>query len=428
MPDQPDAQRGASNFLNRLSEEIDAAGRTPDDPVPGSTPPKPAATPEPDLDSLRATGPDPGPDPLDSLSDAANKGTPAAKATPAVPDPAPKDKPADDSDPLASFDDADKERIQQYLDERLAEELKLIGSSGGAFKRLKGENRELAGKIRELETRTADPEALKAAAEKISELESLVKVNEEANSVLRLEDTDAYKAAVTTPQREILAASDTLADRYGVDRDQLANLLGNPNRRELSDGITKLFGDDVADADKFELYDLSRRAEQTFAKRNELNANAEAAIKEAQELADKAGQRKSLEERQARAEAAKDAVSRIRDKAGFIIDIVGGDMVEAFTEAHASAPIHSLNPGDQAFARFAFDAIVPLAKKVRELETELQSANDDIIILRGTNPGGGGGSGGGGGRTPEESPTESQPSVGVATAVDRIGAALDSIL
>jgi hypothetical protein len=377
-----------------------------------------------DLDGLRDAEELKGAmDPLDDLSEDANKGTDSSiTESSADADDGGGNEPTH-SDILSEFDAPDQDKIKAYLDEKIAEELKLTESAGGAFKRLKGENRELEGKLRELESRTAEPEALKAATERISELESQVKANEEAQSVLRLEDTEAYNQAVVAPQQEILAASDDIADRYGVDRDQLADILGNPNRRELSDMIGNLLGEDVADADKFELYDLSRRAEGTFRRKNELFNNAEAALMEAEELAGKARERQALDERQSREAAARETVTRLKEKASFILDIVGEDTVSGFVDSNAERPVESLNPADQSFARFAFDALIPLAKHVRKLEGELQVASDDNLKLRGSTPGGGG-SGGGNPTDAESQTNEASSTDGIESAVDRINRAL----
>jgi hypothetical protein len=379
-----------------------------------------------DLDGLRDAGEVKGAaDPLDDLSEDANKGTDNSALKSSADDDAEVENEPTHSDILSEFDATDQAKIRAYLDEKIAEELKLTESAGGAFKRLKGENRELEGKLQELESRTAEPEALKAATERISELESQVRANEEAQSVLRLEDTEAYNQAVVAPQQEILAASDGIADRYGVDRDQLADILGNPNRRELSDMIGNLLGEDVADADKFELYDLSRRAENTFKKKRELFNNAEAALMEAEELADKARERQALEERQSRESAARETVTRLKEKASFILDIVGEDTVSGFVDANAERPVESLNPADQSFARFAFDALIPLAKHVRKLEGELQVASDDNLKLRGSTPGGGVSGSGGGNPTDAESHTnEASSTDGIESAVERINRAL----
>tara|TARA_R110000851_G_scaffold140449_1_gene277790 strand:- start:2576 stop:3895 length:1320 start_codon:yes stop_codon:yes gene_type:complete len=377
-----------------------------------------------DIDGLRdAEGVKGVADPLDTLSEDANKGTGNSGTNSSEDVDAEGGNGPTHSDILSEFDAPEQAKIQAYLDDKIAEELRLTESAGGAFKRLKGENRDLEGKVQELESRTAEPEALKAATERISELEAQVQVNEEAKSVLRLEDTEAYRQAVVEPQQAILAASDGIADRYGVDRDELADILGNPNRRELSDTIGRLLGDDVADADKFELYDLSRRAESTFSRKYELANNAEAALTEAEELAGKARERQALDERQIREVSARDTVTRLKEKASFILDIVGEDAVSGFVDANAERPVESLNPADQSFARFAFDALIPLAKHVRKLEGELQVASDDNLKLRGSTPGGGGS--GGGNPTDAESQTkEPDTTDGIESAVDRINRAL----
>ena len=414
---------GVGNFLDRLEAQLNEesgadslAAQRDANPTPEPTEVKP----EGDLDGLRGASVETKADPLNDLSGEAHKGqAPTSKEDEKTPT-----KKGDHEDILSEFDEADQVKLRAYLDSKVAEELQLTETAGGAFKRLKSENRELEGKIAELETRTAEPEALKAATERIQELEALVNANEEANSVLRLEDTEAYREAVTRPQQEILAASDTIADRYGVSRDDLANILGNPNRRELSDSIGKLLGDDVADADKFELYDLSRRAEATFTKKADLFQNADAALKEAEELAGKSKERAALADRQAREVVAKETIDRLKEKASFVLDIVGKDTVENFVVANAERPVGALSPADQAFARFAYDALIPLAKHVRKLEDELQTANDDNIKLRGSTPGGSGVGSGGGGRTSDDTAPDGTPSSGIGSAVDRIGSAL----
>ena len=406
---------GAENFLDRLNDQLneasgaDSLAQQRDEGAEGEgTQSAPEGGTE-DLDGLRKPdeGSTKGPDPLDDLSEDANKGSSTKKEPEGGTG---GDDGEQHKDALAEFDAADQVKLRKYLDDKIAEELQLTESAGGAFKRLKGENRTLEEKVRELEARTAEPEALNAATERITELEAQVKANEEAKSVLRLEDTEAYKEAVVKPQQEILASSDAIADRYGVDRDQLANILGNPNRRELSDNIGKLMGDDVADADKFELYDLSRKAESTFAKKADLANNAEAALKEAEELAGKAQERQALEDRQGRETAAKETIDRLKDKASFILDIVGEDTVSGFVGANAERPVASLNPADQAFARFAFDALIPLAKHVRKLEGELQTAADDNLKLRGSTPGGQGS--GGGKQTDQEAQKKDHRTIG----------------
>ena len=421
MPKEAKASEGISTILDRVEEQLNEKHSPEDDGPKDTTESKGGEGSDP-LDSLdvssHSSKTEVSKDPLDEIESLEDSGS-------SSPDVESRGEPSGDL--LSEFDEPDRVKIQKYLDERVVEELQLAESAGGAFKRIKSENRGLEQQIRELESRTAEPEALKAATDRVSDLESQIKVNEEANSVLRLEDTQAYRDAVITPQQEILAASDAIADRYGVDRDQLANSLGNSNRRDLSDSFTSILGDDVLDADKFELYDLSRRAEYTFSKRKNLSENAEQALSEAEDLAEKVREKDALALRTNREEHGKAAIERIKSKASFILDIVGEDTVDSFQTSHSEYPIESLSDSDQAFARFAFNAVIPLAKQVKKLELELQDANDDILKLRGSTPGDGGG--GGGTLTSSEGDTSDDrgPSSGISSAVDRIGSALGGL-
>ena len=387
-----DQKEGVANFLDRIGDSIDNIDNVPDEPEESSE--EKEKTPDPQLDDLgESTKKDKviSDDPLDNLEPEENIETSSTQEEPVSSEP---EATEDTGDLLDTFDEADRAKLQEYLDKKITEELELSASAGGAFKRLRNENRDLNQTIKNLESRTAEPEALKAATEKISELEAQIKTNEQANSVLRLEDTQAYKDAVIKPQQEILSRSDAIAERYGVNRDELANLMGISDRRALSDGINKLMGDDVADADKFELYELSRHTEATFAKKKQLVDNADAALREAEDLAEKERERSALKARQGREEAAKATVDRLSSKAKFILDTVGDDAVQEVVDDIAERDIDALSEQDRAFARLSAKAVVPLARKILTLERELEEVNDELSARRKASPGGSGKSGG----------------------------------
>ena len=131
-----------------------------------------------------------------------------------------------------------------------------------------------------------------------------------------------------------------------------------------------------------------------------------------------------MAQRSNREEHGQAAVDRIKSKAGFILDIVGEETADSFKKEHSDYPNEALSDADQAFARFAYKAVIPLAMQVKKLESELHDANDDILKLRGSTPGD---SGGGGGTltSSEGSSSEGKTSTtGISSAVDRIGSAL----
>ena len=407
-----DQQEGMKNFLDRIGDSIENIDESKDEPEVASDEKKKekekASDQDTQLDDLeQAPKKDKviSDDPLDDLEPEETVEDASEKEDSKTAEP---EAASDSGDLLDTFDEDDRVKIQEYLDNKLSEELQLTESAGGAFKRLRNENRDLGQTIKDLESRTAEPEALKAATDRISELESQIKTTEQANSVLRLEDTQAYKDTIIKPQQEILSRSDAIAERYGVDRDELANLMGVSDRRALSDGLNKLMGDDIADADKFELYDLSRHTEATFAKRKELADNADGALKEAEELAEKERERGALKARQGREEAAKATVDRLSSKAKFILDTVGDDSVQEAVDDIVERDIDALSEQDRAFARLSAKAVAPLARRILKLERELEDANDELTARRKASPGGGG-KGGGGAPTKDSSEEEVPP-------------------
>lgn len=349
------------------------------EPKPGDAKPKPAGDPADPLDNLE---PDPKPDPKD--------------------EPNPKEDPAPSADVLDTLDPDDKAKVQAYIDEQVAAEVTETKSAGGAFKRLKAENRTLVARAESLQAKLdqGDPDALKAATERVKELEEAARIREEADSVTKLEDTKAYKETIVSPLRDIIAKSDAIAKRYGVDQDQLADALEITDRRDLSTKINQLLGEDAVDADKFELFDLARQVERIGEKRTELRDNAESALEEAAELEGKAKEKAAFEARQVREGAVESTFKRLGEKAQFILDTVGDELAETIKAEIAENDISVLSPEEQAFARVASKALRPMAKKILTLEAELQEANDELVARRKAAPG----SRGGGVPSPAEEP------------------------
>lgn len=408
MPDD-DPIQGQQSFLDRISDQIDNADPEPGTQTPDPNTPDPDPKPTPDVPDLTPEPGDPEPKGDPDSGDGLDNLEPKPKDAPKPEgggDPKGEGEGDGGEDPLATFDEADRAKIQAYIDDQVAAEVTASESAGGAFKRLKAENRELRAERDEAKASSGDPEALTAATARIKELEEAQTVREQQDSVLKLEETQAWADTVVSPLTRVLEASDKIAERYGVDKVALSDALELTDRRQLSETVSQLLGEDAVEADKFELFDLARQVEGVYEKRKELRENASEALREAEELAAKAEASKALEARQEREAAVEGVIENITSKAKFITDLMGDEVLADAKTDIAERGVDALSPAELAHARVAAKALRPMAQKILTLERDLQEVSDQLAARKKAAPGSSTSGGSGAADNPEPEKVE----------------------
>lgn len=186
-------------------------------------------------------------------------------------------------------------------------------------------------RIKELESFTPEVDTLR---QKIEEYESKLLVT-------RVEDTAAYKTLVEEPLRDIVAQSDQLAEKYGVDPEQFFSALTLEDESAQEEAISELLSS-ASERDRFKAYQLIEQLKPVAAQRDALRENSTEAMREIQELEQLRQREEAAQRMQHRKELANQIADRITSKLTFIKDFDGVDVQSIVKEAEATD--HTLLP------------------------------------------------------------------------------------
>ena len=272
---------------------------------------------------------------------------------------------------------------------------------GRAFKTLRTELKTekatrlaLETKAKELEARLAERDA---TSPDVSALEAKIAEYEKTISVTKLELSPAYKAAVEEPYRQIVAKSDEIADRYEIDKFELTEALGIPDRKERSAKLKELLVG-VDDMDKLEVLDLGREVEKVSAKQKELFENADTALAELEAEKQKS-EKEALAARVAeRKTTVEQVVPHMAAKLPSFKDAILG-----LKESLADTDFSTLPAAKQVYNVAAGELLPTILKDRNRIQKDLENALDELRAIKESAPGGGAGGTGGSNAGPENS-------------------------
>ena len=248
---------------------------------------------------------------------------------------------------------------------QLKDELK---SSTSEIETLRQKTEEYESKIKELTAvnEAEDPAALK---EKLEQFEQEQKFN-------NLEETDAYKQAVTEPLKELLNQTEQIAEKYGIDTEALIDAVAMEDEKEQDKALEDLLSL-ASDRDKSRIFRVIEATEPIMQARQDMYDNVEQAIAEAQE-ADKKAEAQSIAERvKERQEAVADVAARVSEKLPFLSGIEGFDMDPVKEKAAESDPT-TLHPVDHAYNSIASQILPTVVKEYASLRKELDTVTDRL--------------------------------------------------
>lgn len=356
----------------------------------------PAATPTEDasfVDSFQAfleTGSNPAP------------AAPAPETAPA-PKPAKAAKPAD---PIKELDDAapgdDPDSFNLPIDEDSQEEPAADPESDKDNPYEKGtpqhhrfaEMRKEAGSLKteldaERQTRTqleARVKEIEATAARALELEEKIKGYEAKITVTNLTESEAYKEQIAKPLINILERSDAIADRCGIDRDELAETLeiadDNARRKafkELTSGL------DIDPDDALEMRALAKEVVPLKARREELLANADKALAELDAGKTRAEQEQTLRAAEERKETVDKVAKHVTTKLPFLKTLEGVNFDELVTNVKES-DFNTLDTPNKAYSQIAAQLLPKLVKSYDAAIRQVEQLSDDLAKYRKQTP------------------------------------------
>ena len=224
------------------------------------------------------------------------------------------------------------------------------------FKQLKSELKTNQSEVEKLRHSVSEQEA------KLKEMSGLVEnrdidqlqervSNYEFDKVINnLEETDAYKQAVTEPLGNLLEQSNQIADKYEVDPDILVDILAIESTEKQDEALAKILPD-ASDRDKAKIYNIIDGINPILDRRQHLMANAEGALQEAQALEEQRRNQEAAEQARLRANVTRNVTTRVSEKLPFLSGVEGLDLGEIRDS------VSDINPSTLHPVDFAYNAV-----------------------------------------------------------------------
>ena len=328
---------------------------------------------------------------INAVDEPAVEETPAAEEAPAVEETKKEESAETEPAAEASTKTEGEEKTEESndlldsLDADVGDDWTPKASS--AFQRLKtelkserAERETLTQRAKEAEAKVAELEGV-VGSETVETLQQRVQEYENAQMVTNLEQTTAYHDAVIHPLEQVFTAVEKLADTHGIEYSELVEAMTMEDPTEQENAVAELMAT-ASDRDRAIFYRLASEIDPILQRRDNLRANAEEALKEA-ELVNEERNKITLAEKAAeRVDVTKNVTQRIKDKVPFLSGFEGLDLDTIQKEAADVDPtvVHSVDFAYQAVAARLLPSMVKeyasSQKLIEELTKQLASYED----------------------------------------------------
>ena len=306
------------------------------------------------------------------------------------PEPTPEKEPEPEPEPDKEVDSS-KESTSDPL-ENLTEDVgdDWTPKAANRFKQLKSELKTNRSELEQLQ------QVVKEQEQKISEMNGLVEGDnleqlkakvaeyEQKQALTNLEDTDAYKEAVTNPLDSIFSSINNLAEKYDVEPDHVLDALGLEKQQDQDEKISELFYGS-SDRDRAKLYRLIEEIEPIVQKRDEMHKNASEALAEAKLIEEQKRNAVAAEEAKHMVNVTETVVDRVLEKLPFLKGIEDLDM-QAVREKTSSEAPNVIHPVDFAYNSVAAQLLPVLVKEYFQTVRENDNLTDRLAEFEGAEP------------------------------------------
>lgn len=227
---------------------------------------------------------------------------------------------------------------------------------------------------------------IEAAAARAQELEEKVKAYEAKITVTNLLESEAYKETIQKPLMGIIERSDEIADRYGIDRDALADALEIEDEKARRDTFKKLTsGLDIDPEDHVEIRTLAKELQPLKAKKADLIENADKALAELEASREREQQEQVLRASEERKNTVDKVAKHIETRLPFIKTLEGVDfdkMVAQVKETNFDA----IDVPNKAYSQIAAQLLPKFIKTHNEQQLQIEKLSDELAKYRKQTP------------------------------------------
>lgn len=324
-----------------------------------------------------------------------------------APDPPDTEKAkADDGDLLEQLSDDVGDDWTPKAANRFKQLKSELKTSRSELEQLRQAKIEYESKIKEL-TGIAESKDVEQLQQKLAEYE-------QRQMFSNLEETTAYKQAVTEPLSALMEQADQIAEKYEVDTDVLIDILALDDPEAQEEQLAELLPN-ASDRDKAKLFRIMEEVDPIIERRTKLFQNAEQALAEAKLLEEQRSAAEAATRARLRQNVTRNVVDRVKEKLPFLSGIESVDL-DAIHKKASEADPSVLHPVDHAFNAVSAQLLPTVVREYVSLRREVESLTDRLAEYENAEPRMSGGS------------KSSQSAVSSdASFADRVNAALASM-
>ena len=259
------------------------------------------------------------------------------------------------------------------------------------FKSLKAELKtsnteleELRQQVTEQESKIKELSGVNTDTPEYAELQSKLAEYENEKMFTNLEETEAYKSAVSGPLDNLMDSAKGIADKYDINPDTLIDAFAETDQSKQDEILSELLVD-ASDRDKAKIYHIIEGINPILEKRKTLMDNAEEALNEANLAAEKKEEQLATERMQDRVNAARNVVARVKKKLPFLSGIEGLDM-DAVQEKASEVDPSAIHPVDYTYNSVSAQILPFLLKDYVGLQKEVDALTDRLSEYENAEP------------------------------------------
>ena len=308
-----------------------------------------------------------------------------------TPDEEPYEEPDEDS-----YEEPDEEPDEEVQDtdpiESLTEDLgdEWTPKAANRFKELKTELKTNRSELEQLRQQSKEYESkiqeLTGLVENkdVEQLQSKLAEYEQQQALSNLEQTQAYRQAVTEPLAVLVEQADQIADKYEIDPDALVDIISLDDPQEQEEQLAELLPN-ASDRDKARIFRIMEEIDPIIQRRTSLYENADAALAEAKHLEEQQKAAQAAEQARLRQNVTRNVVERVQEKLPFLKGIEGLDMQTIQQKAAATDPtvIHPVDHAYNAVSALVFPTVV---RQYLETRKEVEALTDRLAEYEDAEP------------------------------------------
>ena len=215
-----------------------------------------------------------------------------------------------------------------------------------------------------------------AESKDVEQMQETLAQYEQERSLTNLEQTKAYKQAVTEPLASLVEQADQMADKYDVDADALIDVLSLDDPQEQEEQLAELLPN-ASDRDKAKIYRIMEDIDPILQRRANLYENADGALAEAKQLEEQQTAAASAETAQQRQNITKNVVQRVQEKLPFLKGIEGLDMTAIQKKASDIDP-SAMHPVDHAYNAVSAQVFPTIVRQYLGMQKEMEALTDRL--------------------------------------------------